>query len=37
MEILTNIALKLSDMSTVDEIVASNNIDYIYDVLTKGD
>lgn len=37
MEILTNIALKLSDMATVDEIVACNDIDYIYDVLTKGE
>ena len=37
MEILTNIALKLSDMETVDKIVSCNNIDYIYDVLTKGE
>ena len=37
MEILTNIALKLSDMSTVDELVACKDIDRIYDVLTKGE
>lgn len=37
MEILTNIALKLSDMSTVDEIVSCRNIDFIYDVFTKGE
>ena len=37
MEILTNIALKLSDMKTVDDIVASKDINFIYDVLTKGE
>lgn len=37
MEILTNIALKLSDMETVDKLVSCNDIDYIYDVLTKGE
>lgn len=37
MEILTNIALKLSDMATVDELVECNDIDHIYDVLTKGE
>lgn len=37
MEILTNIALKLCDMETVDKIVSCNDIDFIYDVLTQGD
>lgn len=37
MEILTNIALKLSDMSTVDELVACKDINHIYNVLTKGE
>lgn len=37
MEILTNIALKLSDMDTVEKIVSSRDIDFIYEVLTKGE
>lgn len=37
MEILTNIALKLSDMETVEKIVASKDLDFIYEVLTKGE
>ena len=35
MEILSNIALKLCDMDTVNQIVESKDINYIYDVLTK--
>lgn len=35
MEILSNIACKLCEMETVDAIVASDNVDFIYDVLTK--
>ncbi len=35
MAILSNIALKLCEVETVNEIVASKNIDFIYDVLTK--
>lgn len=35
MELLSNIALKLSDMETVDAIVNTQDIDYIYQVLTK--
>lgn len=37
MEILTNIALKLSDMETVEKIVSSKDINFIYDVLAKGE
>jgi len=37
MEILSNIALKLSDMNTVEEIVASDSKEFIYEVLTKGE
>lgn len=37
MEILSNIAIKLCDMSTVDAIVASSDKEFIYDVLTKGE
>lgn len=33
MEILSNIALKLCDMDTVNDLVACNNVDHIYDVL----
>ncbi|WP_294579897.1 PTS sugar transporter subunit IIA [uncultured Thomasclavelia sp.] len=35
MAILSNIALKLCEMETVNEIVSSKDIDFIYDVLTK--
>ena len=37
MEILTNIALKLSDMETVEKIVNACDIDFIYEVLTQGE
>ena len=37
MEILTNIALKLSDMDTVEQLISCNDINYIYDVLTQGE
>lgn len=36
MAILSNIALTLSDMSAVEDIVASKDKNYIYEVLTKG-
>lgn len=37
MEILTNIALMLSDMDTVEQLISCNDINYIYDVLTQGE
>lgn len=37
MEILANIACKLCEMEVVDSIVASQDVDYIYNVLTKED
>lgn len=35
MEILSNIALKLCEMDTVNDLVACNNVDHIWDVLTS--
>jgi PTS system mannitol-specific IIC component len=35
MQILQNIASKLCEMETVDNLVASNDIDYIYQILTE--
>lgn len=37
MEILANIAGKLSEMDTVEELVASDNVDFIHELLTKGE
>lgn len=37
MEILANIATKLCEIEVVEKIVASQDVDYIYDVLTKED
>lgn len=35
MAILSNIAIKLCEMETVNAIIKSQSVDYIYDVLTK--
>lgn len=35
MAILSNIAIKFCEMETVDAVVASQDKDYVYDVLTK--
>ncbi len=37
MEILANIACKLCEMEVVEQIVTSNDIDFIHEVLTKED